>query len=167
MASILSRNIAVDLATAVAVEKQFTRIINEIITKAKHGFYDTIIRVDHVEVAARVRSNLDVLGYRTALAGNELTISWENPFPAVDKSVDNSALEVKQATRESLERNLDEVVHLVNKDIEAAASNGYFTVDFYSLSIYQNNIQNIINVLNRGGYAASHSGSYLHISWEA
>jgi hypothetical protein len=165
MTTLISRNIAVDLAVATAVEKQFDSTMTEVLSKAKHGFYETVVRVDNSEVATRLRSNLDALGFHTAFAGNELTVSWERTFPAIEDA-ENSALNVKQITRDSLERNLDDVVELINKDIEAAASHGHFAVDFYSLSIYQNNIQNVINVLTRGGYAANHSGSYLHISWE-
>jgi hypothetical protein len=110
---------------------------------------------------------LDALGFRTSYAANELTIGWGNPFPAVDKNAEFTALNAKQITREALERNLNDVIELVNKDIEAAASHGNFVVDFYSLSIYSNNMQSIIDALQREGYTASHSGSYLHISWEA
>ena len=77
-----------------------------------------------------------------------------------------TARHFKNVTREALEKNFDESVELVNEQIEKSAQHGYFGCDVYSLSIFTANMQTLIEALNREGYTASHSGSYLHISWE-
>ncbi len=163
MATILAHHIAVDIATASALEAKIKNIVADIKKAAGLGSYSITVDVK----AALMKSILHhfaVKGFVAIEDAGKLVLTWDDPLVVPDK--DNTARHFRNVTREALAKNFDESVELVNEQIEKSAQNGYFSCDVYSLSIFTANIQALIDALRREGYTASHSGSYLHVGWE-
>ena len=163
MATLLARHIAVDLSMESALETKIKDIVADIKKSSEAGSYTTTVVVSN-GLMKSVLHHFALRGFVATEDVRRITLDWEHPTAGPDK--DNSARHFRELTRSALEKNFDETVELVNEQIEKAAQYGHFKCDVYSLSILHANIQAIIDALQREGYSADHSGSYLHVAWE-
>jgi hypothetical protein len=163
MATLLARHIAHELSMASALEAKIKDIVADIKKTAEVGSYTTTVNVSK-GLMKPILHHFSLRGFVAIEDVGKIVLKWDYPTAVPDK--DNAARHFRDVTREALAKNFDESVELVNEQIEKAAQYGHFGCDVYSLSIFKANIQALIEALNREGYTASHSGSYLHVSWE-
>lgn len=161
--TLLARHIATEISNASALEAKIKSLVSEVKSRAEAGFYSATVDISPT-IYKHMRDHFTERGFIVEYEKATFKVNWK--FPVDTKPAQNTARHFLQVTRDVLDANFDKSVELVNNDIEKAAQNGRFSCDVYSLSVHQNNLTPLLDLLHSNGYEADHSGSYIHIGWE-